>query len=330
MVRKISLGFVLVLVISAAIYFRSHHTKHPLGVAYAGDRNVILWSTSAQVREPVAAVSFGERLVVLDHFEDQVEVRTPSGVVGWTTDQELLSADLWQKAQDLAARAASLPVEARGATRVLSNLHLEPSRESQRISQLGKEVPVELFERRAVEVPVAAPSGEGAEEEEPPSQPDSARKEDWWLVRAHPPGQAPLAGWVLGRFIDLDVPPPLPDYATSAALRIVAWFVLDRVPGGAGADVGNDRPQYLVLGAHGPEGDPCDFTSIRVYTWSRKNQRYETAYVESALCGALPVTLSPPRVPGGEVTFEFEDIGNGTPEKRIYRMVQTVVRRVKE
>ena len=43
------------------------------------------------------------------------------------------------------------------------------------------------------------------------------KKEDWWLVRAHSADQTSMAGWILGRFIDLDVPAPLPDYASSAA-----------------------------------------------------------------------------------------------------------------
>ena len=89
----------------------------------------------------------------------------------------------------------------------------------------------------------------------------------------------PVAGWVLARFVELDLPDPVKDYASSADLHVVAWFELNRVPDGSGGEV----PQYLVAGSRGGEGGACDFTMLRVYTWSTARKRYETAYVESDL-----------------------------------------------
>ena len=65
-----------------------------------------------------------------------------------------------------------------------------------------------------------------------------------------------IGGWLLGRFVELDVPQPLADYASSAGMRIVAWTELNRV----NAASGKLMPQYLLVGTHGPEGQPCDFT----------------------------------------------------------------------
>ena len=74
---------------------------------------------------------------------------------------------------------------------------------------------------------------------------------------------------MMGRFIDLDVPEPLPDYANSAGMRIVGWFELNRV-----ADASQKaKPQYLLIGTHGAEGQPCDFSLLRVYTWGQKKER---------------------------------------------------------
>jgi hypothetical protein len=87
-------------------------------------------------------------------------------------------------------------------------------------------------------------------------------------------------------------------------------------------------PQYLVVGVRGPEGQPCDFTLLRVFTWSQKRQRYETAFVESDVCGQLPVRLVPAAAPGGDASFSFADASDGAPVDRSYRMHQTVVRRV--
>jgi len=148
--RKVLLGFVLVLMISGISYLRFRHAKPSFPVAYAGNHRVTLWSTTAQVREPAATVNFGDRLDVLNSLYDQVQVRTASGVTGWASVHDLISAEVWQKAKNLETTAAMLPVAARGHTRVLSNLHIEPGRDFPRIRQLDKDVPLELFERQAV------------------------------------------------------------------------------------------------------------------------------------------------------------------------------------
>ena len=326
-VRKLLVGFAVVLVICIAAYLRFHHSKPVLEVAYAGSRQAILWDSSAEIREPIGTLKYGDRLDVLNHFQQQVKVRTTAGLIGWVAQSDLLSVDLWQKMQDLEARATSSPVEARGATRVISNLHIVAGRESPRLRQIGKGIPVEMFERQAVEVPAAAtpptPAAAHSDEGDSAGSPAALRKEDWWLVRAHLADQTTVAGWILGRFVDLDIPAPLPDYASSAGLRIAAWFELNRV-----ADLsGGERPQYLVVGTRGPEGQACDFTQMRVFTWGKQSQRYETAFVASDLCGKLPVKLT--RAPGGDASFTFEDWSSGNSQQRLYRMHQTSVRRVK-
>ena len=323
--RKILIGFLVVLAIGAILYFRLRRPSNPREVAYAGDREVTLWSTTAQVREPVATAKYGERLDVLARSEDQVQVETTTGFVGWINEADLLSADLWQRAHDLEAVAAKSPVQARGHTHAISNMHVEAGRESPRIRQLSKGVPVELFERKAVEGSTP-PATAAADEKNGSAAASPVKKEDWWLVRAHLPDQTSVTGWMLGRFIDLDVPAPLPDYASAAAMHIVAWFELNRV-----ADrLAGSKPQYLVVGNRGPEGQECDFTMMRVFTWGQQKQRYETAYVESGVCGKLPMNLKEPAQPGGDILFSFEDSSNGTIEQRTYRMQRTAVRRVRE
>jgi hypothetical protein len=322
--RKMILGFALVAVVCFAAYLRYRHPKPALEIAYAGNRQVTLWSTTAQVREPVVMVSYGDRLDVMQRFQDQVKVRTAAGFEGWMNERDLLSEDLWQKSKDLVARASTMPVEARGHTRVLSNLHLEPGRDTPRLRQLNKSAEVDVLERQAEPVPSATPAnGEG---DESAAAPADAKKEDWWLVRVNMVDQANEAGWVLGRFLDLEVPQPLPDYASSANMRIIAWFDLNHVADASGAT----RPQYLVVGAHGPEGQACDFTMLRVYTWGAQRDRYETAFVDSNFCGKLPVKLTQTSSGEGDVTFLFDEPGSAAAKERTYRMHQTMVRRVKE
>jgi hypothetical protein len=131
----------------------------------------------------------------------------------------------------------------------------------------------------------------------------------------------PIAGWVLARFIELDMPGPVRDNASSANLHVVAWFELNRVPNGSGGEA----PQYLVAGSRAGEGQACDFTLLRVYTWSVTRMQYETAYVESDLCGRLPILVS--RGEKGP-EFHFAEAGDNSTERN-YVMEQTSVRRVK-
>ena len=327
LIRKVLLGSAVVLVLAVGFYIRFHHSTAPIEIAYAGSKQATVWSTSAQVREPIGTVSFGERLDVLQRFQDQVKIRKTNGEVGWVQEHDLLSTDLWQMLKDLETKTAGMPVEARGHTRVLSNLHFGPGRDTPRVRQLSKDVPLELLTRQPAEINPQTAVVNSSQNGEPDAAgvASGAKKEDWWLVRARTTDQGVLAGWLLGRFIDLNVPAPLPDYASSAGMRIVAWSVLNEVSDPSGAR----KAQYLLLGTHGPEGQPCDFTSMRAYTWSIKHQSYETAFVESNLCGKLPVLMVRATAPGNDATFTFEDLSGGKPEKREYQMRQTIIRRVR-
>jgi hypothetical protein len=329
--RKLLIGFVVVVVIGVPLYLRFHHKKSQPEEAYAGNREVTVWSTTAQVRSALGTVNFGDKVNVVSRFGDQVQVRTANGITGWVVEHELLTAEFWQRAKELNAATDARPVEARGRTRVLSNMHLEPGRDAPRIRQVNKNVAVDLYERRVVPVPAAGVIKTADEESTNSSDAASsdARKEDWWLVRAHLPDQTEMSGWILGRFIDLEVPQPLPDYASAADMRIVAWFEVNHV-----ADSnGETKPQYLALGVKGSEGQACDFTMMRVFTWGKQRERYETAFVESDVCGKLPVKLTQATAPGGDVSFEFADLidkgADGAPQQRVYRMHQTIVRRVR-
>jgi hypothetical protein len=331
LIRKMSLGFVIFLVICVALYLRFRHPKAALGTAYAGDRALTLYDSSAQVRSPIGSVDYGEPLEIEERFGDQVEVRTPQGLLGWTSNDELISAELWQQEKDLNAKTADTTPESRGHTRVLSNLHMEPGRDTPRVRQIKKNIPVELFERAAVPVPGNASASAVAEqpESDAPDQTNSSaasnepRKEDWWLVRAQVDDKSAVSGWLLGRFVDLDVPETLLDYASTANMRVVAWFTLNPATDQNAKEV----PQYLLVGTSGEEGQACDFTMMRVYTWAKMNAQYETAFVQNDVCGKLPIKIT--RMPAAQqATITFSDPGENSPQE--YLMHQTIVRKVNE
>jgi hypothetical protein len=83
-----------------------------------------------------------------------------------------------------------------------------------------------------------------------------------------------------------------------------------------------------LFGSRGPEGDVCDFTTMRAYTWGAKRERYETAFVENGFCGLMPVLVTPAAQPAGDATFRFEAASDSGKEERVYRMHQTIIGRI--
>ena len=335
MKRKLLVAVPLLCVVAlTAWFFRPKHEY--LGEAYVSERSTTLWSSVAQVREPIDTLHYGDRVDVMSRRNDNVKVRTVSGEVGWVDARLLLEPALWQRSVKLLNAARAMPVQARGRTKVQTNLRVEPGRTEPRLYQFGRGVPVEIVARSVADWVQVSDERENSEAQE-------TKKEDWFLVRGlatRPPGEVsarssetnnttqpgdqtiPIAGWVVARFVELDLPDPVREGLASANVRATAWFELNRVPTPSGS-----QPQYLVAGTRSAEGQPCDFTVLRVYTWYQRRTRYETAFIENNLCGQMPIRLG--KGPKGEPEFRFHQMA-GAKEDRVYRMTQTVVRRVRE
>jgi len=329
-------------------------SERPGEEAFIADRNVTLWTSLAQVREPVAALHYGDRVEILERQSDQAHVRTAAGAMGWTEQHNLMDSALWHRARQLAQSALSMPVQARATSDKLTNVHIEPGRTAPRTYQLRSGTPLEVLGRATADYvrggseEAGSPAAGGAA----PPEPAETRHEDWALVRAHEDPAGDVAGWVLRRFVKYEIPPELLDYSTQ--FRFVAWFELSRVAVGEPAPepktaarrtqreapgppesvrtepgaAATEKPQFLVAGIQGPEGQPCDFTLIRVYTWGALRHRYETAYVESNLCGSLPIRVQPAGTAGVNAEFAFVNQGRAGEEHREYAMHQTSVHRM--
>lgn len=340
MKRKLLVAIpLLCLVAVLAWIFRPKQVK--VGEAFVSERSVTLWSGVAQVRQPLGALHYGDRVDVMGRRNDSVKVRTALGVIGWVDSRYLMEPALWQRSVKLLDGVRGMPVQARGRTKVSTNLRVEPGRNAPRLYQFARGVPLEIVGRAVADWVQA-----GGEEKEAQSgnEGEETRKEDWFLVRGlatRPPGETtgrtaeaaanttqpgdptvPIAGWVVARFVELDLPGAVQEGTASANVRAIAWFELNRV-----SDSSGDRPQYLVAGVKGGEGQRCDFTTMRVYTWNAKRTRYETAFIENDLCGGLPIRIG--KDAKGEPEFQFRDM-DGKHEERTYRLIQTMVRRIRE
>ena len=323
MKRKLLIAVpLLILVVVVAWLLRPKHES--LGDAYISERSITLWSSVAQVREPVDTLHYGDHVDVLARRNDNVKIRTAAGRSAGSTAASCSSPPLWDRSTKLLQQAQAIPVQAHGRTKVQTNLRVQPGRTEPRLYQFGRGVPVEVVGR------AVADWAQVTDEKEPVPIP-ATKKEDWYLVRAvatRPPGESaartaetntttqpgdqsiPIAGWVVARFVELDLPDPVREGIASANVRAVAWFELNRVPDSSG-----EKPQYLVAGTRGPDGQPCDFTTLRVYTWDAKKTRYETAFIENNLCGPLPVRLG--KGPKGEPEFHFRILGRQQGRARL-------------
>ena len=315
--RNFKIGVaIFVLAAGAGLFVALHNKPVEPEEAYIGERNVLLRSRLSQVRETLATLHFGERVVIVDRKNDQVQVRTDAGLLGWVEQRHLMDATLWRHAGELRVRAHTMPPQAQAHTRVPTNVRLEPGRSTIRIFQFPSALHLEILERKLADVK-ASDDARSSES----SGAGDWKREDWVLVRGTTEDTGEVAGWVLRRFIDYDPPQAIADYASG--FHFVAWFELNRVSDGEKL-----RPQYLTAGTQGGDGHPCDFTLLRVYTWGLQRRRYETAFLESNLCGHFPIHVEPATATGGDAKFSFVAESKQGSGQRVYAMHQTSVHRI--
>lgn len=168
----------------------------------------------------------------------------------------------------------------------------------------------------------AADASEGAAEKETPEE-KAVPMDDWSLVRT----KAGETGWVLTRRLVMAIPDEVAQYAEGR--RIVSYFSLGTVQDG-------DQKKETWLWTTVDDGTyPYDFDSFRVFIWSLRRHRYETAYIERNLKGYSPVRLQEVQLasrgkdadaaeyPGFSICMEKKD---GERHRRNYALLANVVR----
>jgi SH3-like domain-containing protein len=313
---------ILLPLIVEAIFFSvgCSHTRGQHEIAYVSAPQAFLRDQVAAVYTKTGTVKNGEAVQVLGHEHRFAHVRTETGVEGWIEQRFLISQQTYNAFRKLAEQEQNDPVQSKGITRNQTNIHLEPDRDSDHLYQLDQGAKISILKRASSEK--ALPGGP-AKVPPPPGSPGKAGApalEDWWLVR----DQQGHTGWVLSRMVDIDVPLEIAQYAEGQ--RIVASFMLNQVK-----DADKNIPQYLMLLTENKDGVPFDYNQIRVFTWNVRRHRYETAYRERNLDGALPVTVFKENFEKeGELpvfVLRVKD-ENGNPTNRKYKLNTPIVRRV--
>jgi Bacterial SH3 domain len=270
--------------------------------AYILPDSVTLLDSRAEIHRDIATLKSGERVEVLSTQGDWAEVLTPSGDKGWLEADTLLDSQVYEAGARLLNDLKSIPVQAQGHTTFRANLRLVPSRDGALLAKLKRNEKLEVFRRRVV------PKSDKSEDES--DAPITAGPDVWYLIKS-----GPRAGWIFGRLVTLDIPDDLAGYAEN--YNMVAWLVLNTV------DVNGQKvPQYVA--ADREENPEYDFSHVRVFTWSEKQGRYATAFVQSHLKGFFPILVTTSDgMP--EFRLRLED-AHGLKIQKVYRLDNTIVR----
>jgi hypothetical protein len=305
---------------------RFRHEQHEM--VYVSIRETYLHDRVAPVSNRVCQVVNGEALQVLEHGRRFLKVETDKNQIGWIEDHAVIDAKTYDGFVKLAEENKDDPVAATATLRDDLAMHILPGRETDRFYLLAENTRVQLLERasapkKPAEVygpspasgetkpaegaknatvaraakPSAAPGLGGTEETEPPEM------EDWWLAR-DPQGRV---GWLLASRMDVDVPDDVGQYGEDQ--RFVGCWMLTKV---FDAEANQEKPEYLTVLAPLHYGLPYDFDQVRVFTWSLKHHRYETAFRLHPIQGYLPVKVFTETTPKGNVpAFSFLLASNG-------------------
>ena len=342
-----------------------HHEQHD--TVYVSARQMYLHDRVAAVSNRVAEVVNGQQLEVLEHGRRFLKVKTQKNEIGWIEERAVIDAQSYQAFAQLAETHKQDPVVATGVIRDDIYLHLLPGRETERFFLLPGNAKVQLLVRASVpkagtpgsvrpkpaeaKNPQATPSPVGATastaakpaakpEIAPPAEALSAPPipmEDWWLIRD---GQG-HAGWLLAGRVDVDVPDEIAQYAEGQ--RIVGAYVLTKVYDDEATTPDHQVPEFVTVLSPNQSGLPFDFDQVRIFTWSLKRHRYETAFRLHPIQGYLPVRVSTQTVKDASVpAFSFQlasgpnvstDPATGitkpvSPRTINYEMLDTVVKRI--
>ena len=319
------------LFLAALLVFTSgckHLRRHNVEMVYVSARQMYLHDRVAAVSNRVAEVENGQPLEVLEHGRRFLKVKTEKGEIGWIEERAVIDAQEYKAFQDLAEQHKHDPVVATGAIRDDIYLHITPGRNTDRFYLLPENDKIQLLVRASVpkvapgerttpKAPaVASPAADlktpnagsaskmQAAEGSTPAEPEqpAVPMEDWWLIR----DANGRVGWLLAGRVDVDVPDDVAQYAEGQ--RIVGAYVLMRVTDPE-ANVPNHQVAEYVTALSPPKwGLPFDFDQIRVFTWSVKRHRYETAFRIRPIYGFLPVKVWTEPTPNGgtEPVFSFQ------------------------
>ena len=324
-------------------------TKAPaIGEAFAGPEEVTLHKEIDSRSAATGTARHGDRLEILAQRRRWFQVRNERGLEGWVDDRQLLDTAQMERLRFIAKEARDAPSQGLATTFDTLNVHTEPNRLSPTFlrAKPGEKFDV-ILHRVVVKGPMskrqlipprpkivrgakkkakepAVPLPPAPAPPPPPadwlqlshggSAPLDAEsviapaRDDWTLIRT----AGGLTGWVLTGRLYMSIPDEVAQYAEGH--RITSYARIGRID-----DHGVAKDIWMWTTAE-TLGLDYDFDGYRVFTWSLRRHRYETAFIQRRERGYFPVRAS-----DGEFSVCVED-NDGRRTRRKYRMADTRVR----
>ena len=312
-----------------------------LGDAYVGPSTLNLRTELALKSSVAATVKHGEKLSIIEYRHRLVKVRAENGAEGWTDLRQLLSPEQMDGLREMSKDASRDQSQGQATVFEALNMHTEPSRTAPSFAQIPENGKVDVIGHKVMPrvqhddasflVLVKRPAIRRKRKAEssstrvrPPTPPPGPKLPDNWVALSvpklpeppppPPPPAAPIpmddwslvrthdgkVGWVLTRALSMAIPDEVAQYAEGH--RITSYFSLGQVN-----DDGVVKNNWLWTTIN--KGDqPYEFDSFRVFVWSLRHHRFETAYIERNVIGHYPVVVDKAGAePSFSVVLEGDD-----------------------
>ncbi|HLJ44546.1 MAG TPA: hypothetical protein VKU01_00975 [Bryobacteraceae bacterium] len=303
----------------------------PVAKAFVGPTSLNIRQDLNPKSATVTTLKHGDRVDILEYKRRFIKVRTEAGVVGWTDTHQLLTSEQMAGLERTARDTTKMPSQGTASVTEALNMHPDPNRATPGFSQLSEGSKVEVVEHKLVPrvqvtttEPILAPMPKpklprrrGKEKAskvvppppmplpplpprnwvemsktrtepdppatpaKPPPPPKPVPMDDWYLVRT----KDGKAGWVLSRMLSMSIPDEVAQYAEGH--RITSYFPLGKVD-----DDGTIKENWLWTTIN-KGGEEYEYDSFRVFVWSRRHHRYETAYIQRNVVGHFPTEVNP-------------------------------------
>jgi uncharacterized protein YgiM (DUF1202 family) len=274
----------------------------------------------------------GERVAVLLEPKNKwLQIRTPSGVIGWVESRDALRREYFDEWENLSKKLEGQKPQSKGESADEANLRLRPGRDTVKVYKMNGAKTLDIFAMAHTQRPGSEPKAEKpakkqtavqvAEKSKSPSgkrrSADSTKYDTWYLVRT----SDGVVGWLYSGLVTLHVPEELARYAEGK--QIFAWHVLT-----VSKDDQGEHPWYLSIEREDDSNQ--DFDRVRVLYWNVARKRYELAYRIQNIIGVLPVEAN--RVePGQQPSYKIRHLNEENPSQIIideYQMTGTQTKKI--